>query len=65
MITSASGLSANDISGDRAKLVPNVPTQPSNASIVPQSVQVFIDNRVYILPISQCDSWFVSLSYIQ
>ncbi|KAH6661753.1 hypothetical protein B0J14DRAFT_571451 [Halenospora varia] len=43
---------------DRVKFVPNIPTQPSDASILPQSIQVIINNRVYILPISQCDSWF-------
>lgn len=64
MITSANGLSAQDISGERTKFVPKVPSQPSNASHFPQSVQVLIDNRLYILPLSQCDSWFVSLNSV-
>jgi hypothetical protein len=64
MITSANGLSAADVSGDRTKLVPSIPAQPSNASNFPQSVQIIIDSRLYILPLSQCDSWFVSCQFI-
>jgi hypothetical protein len=64
MITSANGLSAHEISGDRMKFVPNIPTQPSNAASLMQSIQVFINDRLYALPLFQCDSWFVSLGPI-
>ena len=60
MLTSASGLSAHKLCGDRVKLTANIPTQPPTNLRFPQSIQVIIENRLYVLPLSQCDSWFVS-----
>jgi hypothetical protein len=60
MITCANGTSAQDLAGDRVKLMSNIPAAVSSPLSTPKSLQVLLEKRLYIIPLLQCDTWFVS-----